>query len=144
MAEPDVNPVDRPSYSLDSQPSFFNWNQLAQPRFWQRVILNEPFDQQLSIREIQTIREEILLIIAHRQSDDLTELAESLRQQIAELDFASTPTGSDRPEKVCVTASLGLTEFGQDASDTFSRAFDRADQALYLAKRQGRNRIVVN
>lgn len=86
--------------------------------------------------------EEFLLILAHRQSDDLRDLDESLRQHVSELQFASKPTGGDYAEKVQVTASLGLTDLHPDTADTFERAFDRADNALYLAKKQGRNQVV--
>lgn len=86
--------------------------------------------------------EEFLLILAHRQSDDLHELAESLRQHVSELEFAVKPTGADLAEKVQVTASLGITELHQDSADTFDKAFDRADKALYQAKKQGRNQVV--
>ena len=86
--------------------------------------------------------EEFLLILAHRQSDDLSDLAESLRLHVSELEFAVKPTGADLAEKVQVTASLGITELHQDSADTFDKAFDRADKALYQAKKQGRNQVV--
>ena len=40
-----------------------------------------------------------------------------------------------------VTASVGITEYRQ--GDTIQQLLDRADRALYDAKRTGRNRIVV-
>lgn len=86
--------------------------------------------------------EEFLLILAHRQSDDLSALAESLRQHLSELEFFSKPTGAEFTECVQVTASLGITELHLDSADTFEKAFDRADKALYLAKKQGRNQVV--
>ena len=43
------------------------------------------------------------------------------------------------PQKV--TMSLGVTDF--TTSDTADSAIKRADEAMYLAKKQGRNKVVV-
>ena len=47
-----------------------------------------------------------------------------------------------RPGGVDVTISLGAVEFGTDGSDLHS-LLARADAALYTAKREGRNRVVL-
>ncbi len=47
-----------------------------------------------------------------------------------------------RPGGVDVTMSLGAVEFGADGSDLPS-LLARADEALYAAKREGRNRVVL-
>jgi len=59
-------------------------------------------------------------------------VAESLRKRIENLGFH----GQQRP--VRITLSCGVTVLrGDDSPDT---AFERADSALYCAKRAGRNR----
>lgn len=63
-------------------------------------------------------------------------LAETIRQQI-ELSPLVTADGP-----VHLKASLGLSRW-QTGQDTVSAMMDRADQALYVAKKEGRNRVVV-
>jgi diguanylate cyclase len=53
--------------------------------------------------------------------------------------LATIPTGLDHPARVSV--SCGLAEYC--AGDTVESLQRRADQALYEAKRQGKNRVVV-
>lgn len=60
--------------------------------------------------------------------------ADVLRRLIEQIDFH---VGE---EAVPVTMSCGLTV--ATASDTIDSAFERADQALYRAKRTGRNRCI--
>ncbi|HIE54831.1 MAG TPA: diguanylate cyclase, partial [Chromatiaceae bacterium] len=45
-----------------------------------------------------------------------------------------------RDKKVTITVSCGLSEYRE--GDTAEEVFERADQALYEAKKQGRNRCV--
>jgi two-component system cell cycle response regulator len=42
-----------------------------------------------------------------------------------------------------VTASVGIAALG-DEGDTLEMLFERADKALYVAKRDGRNRVVAD
>ena len=72
--------------------------------------------------------EEFVVILKGATEADALQVAEKLRQAVAE-----TPFGISRP----VTASFGICEF-QDAQ-TIDKAFEEADQALYAAKRAGRN-----
>ena len=48
----------------------------------------------------------------------------------------------DKDYRVCFTASCGLAEFGPD--DTAEAVIRRADEALYEAKRTGKNRVVLS
>lgn len=61
-------------------------------------------------------------------------IAERLRVALLHLDF-----GGDAPG-LSITASLGVAELRPDDSD-FRTLLQRADRALYRAKRRGRNRI---
>jgi len=63
-------------------------------------------------------------------------LAERLRAAVESLAF-ETPTG-----ELHVTVSLGVTQLGPDDRDV-DAPLHRADQALYLAKRRGRNQTCV-
>lgn len=62
---------------------------------------------------------------------------ERLRQQVAAL---RTDVGQDTP--VVVTVSIGLT--GHRHGDTLTQTLERADQLLYRAKAEGRNRTVTD
>jgi diguanylate cyclase (GGDEF)-like protein len=80
--------------------------------------------------------EEFCCLLPHTRPDQACIVAERIRQQfeMATVDVAGTP--------VQATVSLGIAStdvFGYDL-DTLMR---RADTAVYAAKRQGRNRVVV-
>lgn len=77
--------------------------------------------------------EEFLLICRDTGADDALALAEKLRSAIEQ---------TSREAGHRCTASFGITDFRQN--DTAARLFERADRALYAAKREGRNRIHVN
>lgn len=50
---------------------------------------------------------------------------------------------SSRPHELTVTASIGIAQLYPEG-DSFDGLLKRADAALYLAKEQGRNRVVVD
>lgn len=72
--------------------------------------------------------EEFALLLPETDASGALRLAEQLRQTIAEACF---------PVIERLTVSIGVTEFTQD--DSSDSLFRRVDQALYLAKEQGRN-----
>jgi diguanylate cyclase (GGDEF)-like protein len=63
-------------------------------------------------------------------------VAERIRKRI-EQDFSERPIGNRR---VRLGVSGGIGSYPEDAQDA-ARLIDRADQALYLSKRRGKNRI---
>jgi len=79
--------------------------------------------------------EEFAAILVHTALAEATACAERIREDIASLEFGS-PMG---PFKV--TASFGVAQ--ANAEDrSFSAVMSRADQAMYSAKRSGRNKVV--
>lgn len=78
--------------------------------------------------------EEFVVIAPNCDTDDAARLGERMRQTIAE-SALSLPDGQD----LAITASLGVSSLPSTGSgDAMLRA---ADQALYSAKRGGRNRL---
>lgn len=74
--------------------------------------------------------EEFLIICPGTDRKGLCNLAEELRKEIESCDF---------PKAGNCTASFGLSAFKK--KDEVARLLNRADQALYVAKRSGRNRV---
>lgn len=72
-------------------------------------------------------------LIATEINGDPIELAERVRAAIA------ATTIQHSPDPIRVTVSIGIAEL--KPGDTLDRLLDRADQALYQAKRAGRNRV---
>jgi two-component system cell cycle response regulator len=65
-------------------------------------------------------------------------VAERLRSEVEKVPFTTSLGDSIR-----VTVSIGIAE-SQGRSDTADILIKRADQALYAAKRAGRNRVVAS
>lgn len=80
--------------------------------------------------------EEFLVLLPHTRADQAVILAEKLRRQIA--DLVVELQDSDTPLRV--TMSMGVAELQENESAP--AWIDRADKALYVAKREGRNRVV--
>ena len=79
--------------------------------------------------------EEFTMLLPSTDSKSALILANQLRQTIERTGFNASGAS------VAITISCGVTEF--IANDTDETAFERADQALYQAKEQGRNRCCV-
>ncbi|WP_394202337.1 GGDEF domain-containing protein [Marinagarivorans algicola] len=78
--------------------------------------------------------EEFVLLVTHYDLKQARALAEKLRLLIKDYDFNTV-------QNIQVTISIGLTSFSK--SDSLNSAFLRADEALYSAKTQGRNQVVI-
>ncbi|WP_046166307.1 diguanylate cyclase [Chromobacterium vaccinii] len=81
--------------------------------------------------------EEFVVLASHSNASSGETLAERLRAGIAESP-CSLPSG----QQLAVTASFGVATLGE-ASATLESLLQAADRALYAAKRQGRNRVVM-
>lgn len=81
--------------------------------------------------------EEFIILLPATASEGGCKLAESLRKQISSNPLKVTKTQTTIG---VVTVSLGVAEIRED--DTVDTVVDRADKALYLAKRSGRNRVM--
>ena len=94
-----------------------------------------------SLRESDVIcrwgGEEFLILLKNCQLEKATSVAETLRETIANNDFARTTTALKKELKI--TVSMGVAECKlHESSDS---VFDRADVALYQAKENGRNSV---
>jgi two-component system cell cycle response regulator len=81
--------------------------------------------------------EEFVVILPETDIETAQRKLESFRESIA----ASPIALAARGEKVQVTISAGLSNFPQDAEDA-SELFALADERMFQAKREGRNRVV--
>jgi diguanylate cyclase (GGDEF)-like protein len=81
--------------------------------------------------------EEFAVILAETDLSGAELAAERIRHDVASLNVA-LDTGN-----VEFTVSIGVAQFMRQAA-TLKPAMDRADRALYQAKADGRNRVVVN
>ncbi|MBP2627489.1 MAG: periplasmic/7TM domain sensor diguanylate cyclase [Firmicutes bacterium] len=80
--------------------------------------------------------EEFTILLPNTSYNDALCVAESIREKLRMDSFYPTPD-----IEATVTVSIGLTEM--NAGDDIESLFQRADDALYKAKKQGRNRTVV-
>jgi len=78
--------------------------------------------------------EEFLLMLPETPTLDAQVLAERVRVAIDKLRC------KDGPSDIALTVSIGLAEYRM--GETITQAVGRADEALYLAKSSGRNRVV--
>ncbi|WP_448249332.1 diguanylate cyclase [Thalassotalea agariperforans] len=78
--------------------------------------------------------EEFVLVYSDKNKADLVNALNILRKKIALLPFTF------KNNKVSITTSIGCTHI--KSGDNIHQAFERADQALYQAKEQGKNRVI--
>ena len=103
--------------------------------------------QELSVRLRQNTRsidlccrvggEEFIMVLPGTSTELAMVIAERLRKAIGQKSFAV-----GLPQLVPVTASLGLSTL-LGVEDSLEKLLKRADNALYKAKREGRNRVVL-
>jgi two-component system, cell cycle response regulator len=93
-----------------------------------------------NVRNVDTVcrvgGEEFIVILPETEGDVANKIAERLRRAISTKPF----NGGAKAGLLNVTVSIGLAVL-EDANDGFEEILKRADQALYRAKREGRNRV---
>ncbi|MEZ5099542.1 MAG: diguanylate cyclase [Thermoleophilia bacterium] len=82
--------------------------------------------------------DELLVLLPGTDIDGARQFAEKLRRLISSAPVATRAGGE--PALVRIRASIGVAELPADA-DTVSAMLEEADEALYRAKRAGRNRV---
>jgi two-component system cell cycle response regulator len=87
--------------------------------------------------------EELLVMLPETPSAEAHYVAERVRTAVEGHAFVVDPEDEEPPLSLHVTASLGIASLPDDA-DSPERLVEIADQALYDAKHQGRNRVVVH
>jgi len=83
--------------------------------------------------------EEFVLLLPNTPKEDAVAIAEKIRLAIERYPFPTTPNAPGRPGAVTISGGVAAYEIDGHSSNEILGA---ADQALYLAKGQGRNRIV--
>lgn len=86
--------------------------------------------------------EEFVICLPGASLSEASEIADRLRRKIEEtvVPVDSGPSGGQRGIKV--TASFGVSVLGTESSAVVDALLKKTDEALYLAKRQGKNRVV--
>ncbi|HEY5472815.1 MAG TPA: GGDEF domain-containing protein, partial [Candidatus Limnocylindrales bacterium] len=79
--------------------------------------------------------EEFVVLLRNPGIGVALEIGERIRQNVRDMDLAEAGV-TDR-----VTVSVGVAS-GQQAGETIDEIVERADRALYTAKRTGRDRVV--
>jgi diguanylate cyclase (GGDEF)-like protein len=82
--------------------------------------------------------EEFLMIFTHAEEKNVRMVVERILQQVREHDFVSAG------RKMKVTASFGIAGMQGSGAAELPQLLDRADAALYAAKRAGRDRVEVS
>lgn len=94
-----------------------------------------------SFRQSDTVArfggEEFVVLLPETDAEVAWQKVESVREFVASTPFALSPHG----QTVEVTISAGLASFPQDGQDEVE-LFAAADERLFEAKREGRNRVV--
>lgn len=78
--------------------------------------------------------EEFVLIYTRQKESDLIKELNTINKNIARLPFKF------KNNKVSITLSIGVTHITKD--DNIHTAFERADEAMYKAKSQGKNQVI--
>ena len=82
--------------------------------------------------------EEFAILLPHIPLNGAEKVAEKIRQEIAGTPF---PIGES---EIDVSISCGVSSFTKGSIDTIDTIIMEADKALYQAKKEGKNRVVVS
>ncbi len=81
--------------------------------------------------------EEFVAILPQANSQEAWQVAERIRVIIANSNFNISQ------QDINITISIGISQYQNNDDESFEKILKRADQALYQAKSQGRNRTIV-
>jgi two-component system, sensor histidine kinase LadS len=81
--------------------------------------------------------EEFVVIVPNVTLEKLSVIAEELRSRIEKENI------SIGKQSITITASLGIISFGSDKNLSPDQALHQADEALYVSKNKGRNRVSI-
>ncbi len=85
--------------------------------------------------------EEFVVLLPDSSKEEAYQMAEHIRQAIANWPFTLSETLDQKQQQVRITASIGVATAPEDAEDPLALV-RHADRALYVgAKREGRNRV---
>jgi diguanylate cyclase (GGDEF)-like protein len=97
------------------------------------------------LRELDVVAryggEEFLVICTNTAIDGAALVAERLRKLVESLQI-EIPDGSGGSQTIQISISIGVASFSASV-DSKSKLIQAADQALYRAKEEGRNRVIV-
>ena len=82
--------------------------------------------------------EEFAIVLPNTSIDAACELCEKVRQEVEKINL-----GFNEENILSFTISLGISNSCGNKEETFSSIFKRADEALYEAKNNGKNKIVL-
>jgi diguanylate cyclase len=80
--------------------------------------------------------EEFVALLPETSKEEAKIVAEKLRKKVESSPF------NFKKEPVQITVSFGISEFGE--GDSATDVFERADKALYKAKENGRNQVLID
>lgn len=80
--------------------------------------------------------EEFFMILNGANCDNAHDVAERIRHQVKDTVF------KEGDQQISLTVSLGLMCYPENRVNSEIELLDKADQALYLAKQSGRNRVI--
>lgn len=83
--------------------------------------------------------EEFAILFSNMEKSEAVERAEEVRKAVGAAPFLFTSDGEEISRTI--TISIGISVFPQDAFEP-ENIINKADQALYIAKAQGRNQVV--
>lgn len=81
--------------------------------------------------------EEFIILLPETECHDALNLAERLRQALAEIEFSFTPLDQSQPQRHQQTVSIGLANYLIEGH--IEQTIHLADEALYKAKNSGKN-----
>lgn len=83
--------------------------------------------------------EEFCILFLEKTQNEAIKMCEEIRQTVEQ-----TKIKVNNSTLIHITLSTGLYHHEGERQTTFSQIYQHADQALYLAKKQGRNRLVLH